>query len=307
MCIRDSNTSAIRDPALVHVPERVTHLSMGEYYKLCVTETGSVFGWGNSSLGVLGIGSLTRADDMFGSSAAVESPRRLAQFGPGTEYLASQVVATATSSYCVTVCGNVFAWGSSQCGQLGLGQAHHGALPDHFMPVRSSDIMSQPARLDPDSFKSPVVQVAAGANHVLAVTVDGTVFVWGSNQSGQLGLADTVDRWSPELLDRGWEATHVAAGAAHSSCVTRDGALFCWGSGKWGQLGLGTNEDASEPTRVGGIKGTAVQAYAGGDHTHCLTAEGAVYSWGTMKFFKFWMGQGEQDTLTQPQVVWEAI
>src|SRR6266700_1718770 len=40
-------------------------------------------------------------------------------------------------------------------------------------------------------------RVAAGVNHSLTVKEDGTLWAWGSNDRGQLGIGSTVDQWVP--------------------------------------------------------------------------------------------------------------
>ncbi len=39
--------------------------------------------------------------------------------------------------------------------------------------------------------------VIGGAFHTLAIKTDGTLWAWGENSSGPLGLGNTVDRSSP--------------------------------------------------------------------------------------------------------------
>merc|ERR1712166_1219263 len=88
--------------------------------------------------------------------------------------------------------------------------------------------------------KTPVY-AAAGMYHTLCITADGSLFGWGLNKSGQLGVADTENRWMPTLVTglQGKQVAHVAAGGSHTICTTADGSVFTWGNGAFGQLGLG--------------------------------------------------------------------
>jgi hypothetical protein len=45
-----------------------------------------------------------------------------------------------------------------------------------------------------------VKNIATGGEHSLAIRTDGTLWAWGSNDVGQLGLHDTTDRYSPTLV-----------------------------------------------------------------------------------------------------------
>lgn len=64
------------------------------------------------------------------------------------------------------------------------------------------------------------VDVAAGASHTCGIQVDGTLWCWGYNGDGQLGLGDTVDRELPTQVgsDSDWAS---AAPAGSYSCATR--------------------------------------------------------------------------------------
>ncbi|HAV43566.1 TPA: hypothetical protein DCX15_06090, partial [bacterium] len=39
--------------------------------------------------------------------------------------------------------------------------------------------------------------VSGGGSHTLAIKKDGTLWAWGHNEEGQLGLGDTRDRYTP--------------------------------------------------------------------------------------------------------------
>lgn len=87
----------------------------------------------------------------------------------------------------------VFAWGCNTSGQLGLGDVqtrHVPALVDALWAL-------------------PVVQLAAGDSHSLALTSNGYMFAWGSNKHGQLGLLP--------------EAEHTAASTAASPVKATQG------------------------------------------------------------------------------------
>lgn len=55
----------------------------------------------------------------------------------------------------------------------------------------------------PDFDGVKVMQIAAGAEHSAAVTENGEVKTWGWGEHGQLGLGNTNDQTSPELVSLG--------------------------------------------------------------------------------------------------------
>ena len=81
---------------------------------------------------------------------------------------------------------------------------------------------------------SRIASVAAGADHVVALSDDGTIYAWGRNNHGQLGDGTTTDRHSPVSLTSGrtlgrTRVTGIAAGNALTAAVTKDGRLLTWG------------------------------------------------------------------------------
>jgi len=107
--------------------------------------------------------------------------------------------------------------------------------------------------------RSRVVEIAAGANHSLAVTEDRTsLFGWGSNDAGQIGDAASDEGTStptqiklPDLKE-GDTIAEVSAGYSHSLVRTAGGDLFAFGAGTNGQLGQVSAEavDSSKPLVV---------------------------------------------------------
>jgi len=100
-----------------------------------------------------------------------------------------------------------------------------------------------------------VTGVAAGDAHSLAVEADGTVWGWGSNNSGQIGAGLAVTRYTPVQLPGITTATAVAAGSAHSLARLADGTVRAWGDNTKGQLGDGTTNGSTTPVTVLGLQG----------------------------------------------------
>jgi len=129
--------------------------------------------------------------------------------------------------------GTLWAWGGNQYGQLGLGD--------------------RVARRRPTQIGRGDDWVAAGTGFsetVLAVKSDGSLWAWGRNECGELGLADTVARDRPVRVPHVADCASVAVGGLFSLAIDRDGALWAWGRNNLGQLGLGEISGTSAPARV---------------------------------------------------------
>ena len=125
------------------------------------------------------------------------------------------------------------------------------------------------------------VLIAGGGNHTCALSGDGGVKCWGSNQSGQLGNGTWTDSASPvAVASLASDIIAVAAGGRHSCALGADGSVRCWGDNDAGQLGNGAPGSNPVPVNVSGM-GHGMVAIAAGDQFSCaLDAQGGVRCWG---------------------------
>jgi len=154
-----------------------------------------------------------------------------------------------------TVAGAVYTWGEGGSGQLGTGRCTKRAVPALVFD-------KCPATGE------PFVSVECGWGHTLALTKEGTVYSWGLNTYGQLGLGDTKTRHTPEcILGKSGEGVvdpvtghkanfvRVKAASNYSMCMTSDGDLYVMGCNGGSQLGLDDAEHRFEPTFVEELRG----------------------------------------------------
>ncbi|HQZ86420.1 MAG TPA: hypothetical protein PLB21_12445, partial [Actinomycetota bacterium] len=126
-------------------------------------------------------------------------------------------------------------------------------------------------------------EVAAGDTHACGIS-QGTVYCWGTNDYGELGLGTTTAAAAPKAVTYGGLvgrfATDVTAGTDFT-CAIADGQAFCWGRGASGRLGTGNSANATTPTAVttNTMIGTVTSLSAGGSHA-CAVAAGVAYCWG---------------------------
>ena len=115
-----------------------------------------------------------------------------------------------------------------------------------------------------------VRKVAAGDLHAVIVTGSGTVWSWGHNSDGQLGLGDTIRRSVPHLitsLSPPIVAVAAAAGARHSLVLTSGGQVWAFGNNERGQLGLGDLSPRVTPTQIiGALASASITAITAGQY-----------------------------------------
>ena len=122
--------------------------------------------------------------------------------------------------------------------------------------------------------------IVGGNDFALALQSDGTVYAWGLNDHGQLGVGDTTNRTAPVLIPSLTHVTAIAAGTDASYAVTSSGALYTWGNDGGGQLGDGTHGSTPVMTPTAISLTNVVAVAAGMDFAIALTGTDVVYGWG---------------------------
>nr|XP_012136072.1 PREDICTED: X-linked retinitis pigmentosa GTPase regulator [Megachile rotundata] len=137
--------------------------------------------------------------------------------------------------------------------------------------------------------KDPVVSITCGDEHSAVICQSGRLFVFGSNDWGQLGLGHRNHISKPSCVKvlKPEKVTHVACGRAHTLISTGAQKIFACGSDQEGQLGRGTSaigDSSSSPVLVydAGLAGSKIlQLAAGSHHSLALISDGGVFAWGS--------------------------
>lgn len=126
-----------------------------------------------------------------------------------------------------------------------------------------------------------ILQIEGGRLHSLGLCPDGTVWAWGSNDSGQLGDGTTGYAVTPvRTVGSMSDIVAIAAGGAHSLALDADGQVWAWGENWGGQVGDETTTTQTSPAQIPSLSGIRAIA-AGSSHSLALDANGYVWAWGT--------------------------
>ena len=172
----------------------------------------------------------------------------------------SQVAAGCNHTLALKIDGTLWAWGYNYDGQIGDGTS--GFENDKTTPVK---VMEN------------VKQVAAGASHSMALKTDGTLWIWGDNVDGQLGIGtyDFEAHSTPIQIMSG--VSKIAAGGYYSLAIKTDGSLWVWGDNRDGQIGDGTEIERDSPVKV---LTDVTDVVAGSYHTLAIKTDGSLWAWG---------------------------
>ena len=151
-----------------------------------------------------------------------------------------------------------------------------------------------------------------------AIYDNGSLYCWGRNDNGQLGLGYTSGREeTPQYVDLGSGRTisFLAIGDsgaegwtdnAHSCAVLDNGELVCWGANDDGQLGLGNTSTSGvwEPTTVNVGSGlTTISVATGNSATCALLSDQSVKCWGKNNDGQLGLGNASSNDVLTPHAV----
>ena len=249
------------------------------------TEIFELFGWGHNQYSG-GVGN--------NSTANVSSPIQI----PGNWASVSQA-GTGRLRIGTKSDGTLWSWGYNTHGQLGQNESY---------PVRNA--YSSPIQIGAGTdWSNEFEAVGQGMRHLGAVKTDGTLWTWGHNSSGQLGM-NTVQpgnngQSSPVQVgtDATWSA--FAGGDATSIALKTDGTMWTWGGNDYGNLGHNNTTKYSSPKQIPGTW----SKINGVGNLSAIDSSGALFTWGYNQNYGQ-LGHNNKTTYSSPRQVpgtWKQI
>jgi alpha-tubulin suppressor-like RCC1 family protein len=229
------------------------HIAVGGEHACGIRLGNTLWCWGDNSEGELGIGSTTSQD----------LPQQVTR--PAVAGWAS-VTAGGFFGCAIRKVGTLWCWGNNDFGQLGIGNTATQNLPQQVTTPAATGWTS----------------AAAGETHTCATRSDGTLWCWGDNFEGQLGIGDMTGQDLPQQVTTpaatGW--TGAAAGEGHTCATRSDGTLWCWGDNSEGDLGIGSTTSQDLPQQVTTPAATGWTTASAGDYQTCATRTHMLLCWG---------------------------
>jgi len=230
-------------------------LHFGEGAAFSIKNDGTLWSWGINSLGLLG--------QNLSGLINVSSPT---QVGSNANW--KQVTTSQYAGCAVKMDGTLWTWGDGQSGEWGTNNRNNS----------SSGFRSSPTQVGSSNTWSSVSTQSFGSKF-FGIKTDGTLWGWGYNANGELGLNDIIGRSSPAQIGSSTNWKQVSSSAA----VKTDGTLWTWGengAGLSGTLGLNDTINRSSPTQVGsGTDWKEVQRNY--DSVFAIKQDGTLWAWGS--------------------------
>lgn len=123
------------------------------------------------------------------------------------------------------------------------------------------------------------VRIAVNHTSALALKDNGTLWGWGNNRNGQLGIPSAEELKTPLQLGSRTNWADISVGAAHGLGLTQDGTLFAWGQNDRGQVGDGTTGNRHAQVQIG-MDGEWAAISAGHFNSYALKKDGSLWRWG---------------------------
>jgi alpha-tubulin suppressor-like RCC1 family protein len=207
---------------------------IADFEDTCAIRTdATLWCWGDNGFGVLGTGNSTSQD----------RPTQVTTPAPG----GWASITTSGDHTCATrTDATLWCWGANDDGQLGLG--------NHTFPDRPTQVTTPAA--------GGWASVTAGGVSTCGVRTGATLWCWGYNGDGQLGLGNHAPHDLPRQVTTpaagGWVS--VTADSGYTCGIRVGGSLWCWGDNSDGQLGLGNRTAQDRPRQVTGCMQPAARS-----------------------------------------------
>ncbi len=209
----------------------------GHSYSLAIKTNGTLYSWGRRYRGVLARGYTTSG------SAYYATPSQVSQTGITNNdwvYLATGYWA----AYAIKSDGTLWSWGYDLYGELGR------------------NVTSNTASITIAQIGSATWTMVSSSNDNFAVGLqtDGTIWSWGRNNLGQLGIGSTTDYKVPQKIGSDSNWAYIYSGNNFAMALKTDGTLWAWGTNSY--LGINSSSPVKWGTNTNWAQIKASQDYA---------------------------------------------
>jgi alpha-tubulin suppressor-like RCC1 family protein len=236
-------------------------IAAGENFTCALMDDGTVWCWGDNGSLQLGVCMPTPPETSARPlEAMVYTNPTSPVCGVGVPLHATQISVGGQHVCALGTDEALYCWGENQVGSHGGQSGQNPAMLDD---------VPGPMKVAFDG----AVQVQVGDEYSCVVKDEHSVWCFGANTLGELGIGDMTDSFVPANVVGLGDAETLVADDETACVQTRDGGLWCWGNGASGLLGTDLSHNVLSPIRIG----SATAAFGGGtSETICVGQNNGV-------------------------------
>ncbi|QLQ09373.1 MAG: hypothetical protein HZY75_01980 [Nocardioidaceae bacterium] len=138
--------------------------------------------------------------------------------------------------------------------------------------------------------------LSIGEDNSCGITTKQTLWCWGYNSNGELGIGNTKSKYKPVQVKGGGKWLQVSAQDETTCGIKKDGSLWCWGYNAYYAVGDGTDKNRTKPTRVGTAKNW--KSISVSFHGCGIKKDNSLWCWGYNNIGQ--LGTGDYTTAPTP-------
>ena len=264
-------------PTIVNLPGKIKKLITSSSASYAILEDGSLYAWGYNGYGQLGVGDEVNKN----TPTKVNLPSKI-----------KELITTGLSVYALMEDSSLYSWGENNSGELGVGDEVNKNTPTKVnLPGKIKELIT-----------------TTNGSSVYALMEDSSLYSWGYNSYGQLGVGDEVNKNTPTKVNLPGKIKKLITSSSASYAILEDGSLYAWGYNYYGELGVGSNEDKNTPTKVTAINGKIMDLIINSNKSStyksifAIIEDGSLYAWGNNEGGQLGIGSLE-DNINSPTKV----
>lgn len=237
-------------------------VSCGSRHVAAIKKDGTLWLWGYNGSGALG-NNKSKTNNPHESQYANSQSSPIQTIAGGNKWM--EIACGGETTAAIKKDGSLWMWGNNFFANLG----------DDTRISRSSPVQTIAGGND-------WLQVSVSLRTTGAIKKDGSLWMWGQNNFGQLGDNTTIDKSSPvQTIAGGNNWKYISVGNNYSAAIKTDGSLWMWGKNQIGTLGDGSAINKSSPVQVISNGSKWEKVSCGYMHTLGLKEDNTLWSWGS--------------------------
>jgi len=226
-----------------------------------IKSDGTLWTWGRNSNGALGHNNTTN----------YSSPTQV----PGTWLVPNDdlpyndrtgTIASRNSTQAIKSDGTLWTMGYNEFGHFGFGS--------------NGDQLSSPTQVGTDTTWKHIT--TGRDSGFVSIKTDGTLWSWGRNGNGTLGLGNQTSVSSPTQVGSDTTWLGVTMQAQTTQAIKTDGTLWVWGGNGYGTLGLNNTTSHYSPVQMPGTWRNCGCTVA--DSQLAMKTDGTLWAWGRNEY-----------------------